>query len=185
MKIYKITNIVTGNYYIGKTTRTLDKRFYCHKYAALKNTKKSHLHLAMNKYGHENFIIEEICSAANECELNLLEMEYIINLLPYYNKAPGGKGGRFKGFNMTQDHKNKISIAMKGKKLTKDHIEKAAYNRSKIWEFIDPTGNRITIRNLSEFCRINKLNQSHMVSISIGRYGFKTHKGYRMVIEDR
>ena len=47
MKIYKITNIITGNFYIGKTIRPLEKRFYHHKYGAIKHKNKSHLQLSI------------------------------------------------------------------------------------------------------------------------------------------
>jgi group I intron endonuclease len=179
MRIYKITNIITGNFYIGKTVSSLEKRFYHHKYAASKYKNKTHLWLSMNKYGHDNFIIEEVCTALSENELNSLEVFHIATMKPYYNKAPGGKGGRHKGFNLTDEHKTNISKALSGKKLSQDHINKAAYARSKDYQFVDPNGNIIQVKNLSEFCRINKLNQSHMVSVSIGRHGFKSHKGYR------
>lgn len=179
MRIYKITNIVTGNFYIGKTIRSLEQRFYHHKYAATKHKNKSHLLLSMNKYGHENFIIEQLCSASNEEELNILEIQFIENLKPYYNKAPGGKGGRQKGFYLTKEHKEKISNAMKGKTLSEEHVNNASFARSKFWTFIDPNGNKIEIKNLSEYCRIHNLNQSHMVSVHNGKTGFRSHKGYR------
>lgn len=181
MKIYKITNTITGNFYIGKTVRTLEKRFYYHKYAASKYRNISHLQLSMNKYGYDKFIIEEVCSANSEEELNLLEIRYIEELKPYYNKAPGGRGGRSKGFILSEEHKSKIAAALKGKKLSKEHIDKAAHCRSKTWEFIDPNGKHIIIKNLSEFCRNNGLNQSHMVSVAQGRQGFKSHKGYKHI----
>jgi group I intron endonuclease len=181
MKIYKITNIITGNFYIGKTIRPLEKRFYHHKYGAIKHKNKSHLQLSMNKYGHDKFIIKEICPASSEDELNALEMKYIQDLCPYYNHAPGGKGGREGGFTLSKEHKNNISKALSGRTLSEDHILKAATGRSKEWKFIDPNGNILVIHNLSEFCRNNNLNQSHMVSVSLGRYGFKSHKGYKAV----
>jgi group I intron endonuclease len=59
--IYKITNLITNKIYVGYTSKTLNIRFYQHKYDALKENKdKSHLHNSMRKYGVENFKIEEI-----------------------------------------------------------------------------------------------------------------------------
>jgi len=178
MRIYKITNIITGKFYIGKTIRSLDERFYHHKYAAKNQDKKTHLMSSMNKYGHDNFIIEELCTATNENELSSLEIEYISKLKPYYNKAPGGKGGRNKGFYLSEEHKIKISSSLKGKHKSEKHIKNASYSRSKSWKFLDPNNNLIEIRNLSEYCRQNNLNQSHMTSVHNCRYGYNSHKGY-------
>ena len=57
--IYKITNMVNGKSYIGKTERSIQERFREHK--KLRNNRKHEkrpLYTAMNKYGVKNFKLE-------------------------------------------------------------------------------------------------------------------------------
>lgn len=61
--IYKITNLINNKCYIGKTERTINERWKEH----LKKSKSLDLPLyrALNKYGIDNFQIEQIeeCSS--------------------------------------------------------------------------------------------------------------------------
>lgn len=57
--IYKITNNINQKIYIGKTSQSIDKRFRSHINNA-RNHINRYLYDAMNKYGYENFTIEEI-----------------------------------------------------------------------------------------------------------------------------
>lgn len=60
-KIYKITNTITNESYIGKTIQTIEERFNEHKRGTLNNEKdKTKFHKAMAEYGHRNFEIELI-----------------------------------------------------------------------------------------------------------------------------
>lgn len=94
MVIYKLTNIIKPNsFYIGKTTKSLEVRFYYHKYNALKENSQTIIHKAIRKYKPENFLMEEIDSASCEEELNSKEIFWISKLKPRYNIARGGEGG--------------------------------------------------------------------------------------------
>jgi len=53
--IYKITNIINGKIYVGKTTRSLKDRWNRHIYDALSNRLDTHFSRAIRKYGPENF----------------------------------------------------------------------------------------------------------------------------------
>lgn len=94
MLIYKITNKINGKVYIGQTIRSLKKRFNEHC-----NNKKSTISKAIQKYGKENFTIEEIDGANNQSELNYKEwlLIYKFNSLTpngyniYNNKKVRGK----------------------------------------------------------------------------------------------
>lgn len=89
--IYKITNNLSGNFYIGKTTNPIEVRYSSHIQQANKNA-KTILHKAIKSAGVENFTIEII----EECEEELLnerEIFYIKELSPHYNMTPGGEGG--------------------------------------------------------------------------------------------
>lgn len=80
--IYCITNKLNGKKYIGQTTTTIDQRMSQH----FSKTKQSHckaLYGAIQKYGKDNFIIEEldkICSENKDTLVNMLnkmEIDYI------------------------------------------------------------------------------------------------------------
>lgn len=85
----------------------------------------------------------------------------------------------FRKLKKTEKHKNNISKALTGRKLSKEHIENSSLARSKEYKMLDPFGKIVVIKNMSEYCRKNKLNQSHMISVYLGRYGFKSHQGYK------
>lgn len=84
--VYKIKNIITGDFYIGSSAR-LNKRLRDHKNKLSKN--KHHniiLQRAYNKYGENNFIFEIICHCDESLNL-YLEQQYIDSTSPYYNIA--------------------------------------------------------------------------------------------------
>jgi len=92
MIIYKITNKITNDFYIGKTTKTKEERFQKHKYNSSYNS-KTYLYRAMRKYSVENFIIEEVESQIENEKLNEREQFWIEKLNPKYNMTSGGDGG--------------------------------------------------------------------------------------------
>lgn len=57
--IYKITNQINQKIYIGQTARDIKTRWREHKSHAICKY-DTHLYNAINKYGAENFIIEEV-----------------------------------------------------------------------------------------------------------------------------
>lgn len=59
--IYKITNLTNGKSYVGKTLSTIDERWNEHcRSVRRKRCEKRPLYSAMNKYGINNFKIEQI-----------------------------------------------------------------------------------------------------------------------------
>ena len=93
--IYCITNLVNGKQYVGKTTYSVTKRFKEHcKDSSKRRNEKRPLYDAMNKYGIENFVVEQLCECDNE-ELSSYEIQYIEKLNTYhtgYNVTKGGDG---------------------------------------------------------------------------------------------
>lgn len=92
--IYKITNLVNGKVYIGKTIYDCEKRFRQHLQEAKKHTHRK-LYNAINKYGQENFIVETLIEADNS-KLDELEQYYIDQYDSFrtgYNMTMGGDGG--------------------------------------------------------------------------------------------
>ena len=66
MQGYLITNLVTGKRYVGKTTKTIEKRWIDHKTGA-KRGGRTPLQRALRKYSSENFIIDPL----NPCEFDI------------------------------------------------------------------------------------------------------------------
>ena len=72
--VYVITNLITGMKYVGKTTRTIKKRFSEHASA------KNHLGNAIRKYGRENFKIEVLEECETPEQLDEREIYWIAKL---------------------------------------------------------------------------------------------------------
>ena len=93
--IYKITNLINGKEYIGQTSLSIQERFKQHIHDANKGYYNHRpLYNAFNKYGIENFIIEEL-EECNIEEVNQKEIEYINKFNTYfngYNATLGGEG---------------------------------------------------------------------------------------------
>lgn len=116
--IYKITNSITHQIYIGQTTRSVEFRWWQHKYP---NSKMSLLKRAIKEYGENSFIIEileEICHENRQelsILLNAIEIKYIKennSLYPNgYNVLKGGKHSPH-----TPESKEKIAASKRGKK---------------------------------------------------------------------
>jgi group I intron endonuclease len=94
--IYLITNCLNGKTYVGKTTKTLQKRWVRHLWS-MKTGDDTYLYRAMRKHGPENFSISFLCEAKDEEELNYLETMWILLLrtkdkMIGYNMTDGGDG---------------------------------------------------------------------------------------------
>lgn len=73
--IYKITNKLNGHFYIGQSV-DIKARWRCHCYSSRHLSDKDHyspIHLAIHKYGQENFIFEVL----ELCPENLLDEKEI------------------------------------------------------------------------------------------------------------
>lgn len=100
--IYKITNKINGQIYIGQSV-DIDRRFTEHK---TPNGKMSPIKLEIKKYGKDNFLFEVI----EECgadQLDDREVYWIEKLNPQYNRDKGGKGSR--GHNVPEDIRKVLS----------------------------------------------------------------------------
>ena len=83
MIIYKTTNLVNGNFYIGQDSKNNTK--YLGSGTLLKR--------AIAKYGIDNFIKEVLEVCISKEELDKKEIFWIEKLKPVYNIAKGGSGG--------------------------------------------------------------------------------------------
>ncbi|HQF37046.1 MAG TPA: GIY-YIG nuclease family protein [Candidatus Dojkabacteria bacterium] len=116
--IYCIENIITNKKYIG-LSRDINKRLWSHKTNLIKN-KHSNMHLqsAFNLYGIDNFIfyIIEECDKEdlNDKEIYYIELYKARNREFGYNILVGGGGTE--GREVTQETREKLSKAGKGRK---------------------------------------------------------------------
>lgn len=92
MYVYKITNIINGKSYIGKTIGNPEERLNRHLYLSTTGV-ETYFYSAIRKYGLENFLVEVLQEASSEKELNDLEVLWIKEQKPEYNMTSGGDGG--------------------------------------------------------------------------------------------
>lgn len=93
--IYKSTNIITEEVYIGSTTKSLEERISDHIQKANKNV-GGYFQEAIGTYGPEAFIWEQIDTAQSSNELAKKEIHYIEQLNTISNGYNCDKGGGFK-----------------------------------------------------------------------------------------
>ena len=143
MLIYKVTNKLNGKVYIGQTIRPLNVRWRQH--CNPSNSKCLGLHRAIQKYGKENFTVEQIDIACDRDELDKKEIywiDYYDCIVPNgYNLKSGGNGCRvseetrvrlgnaFRGRKHTEETKLKMREAHKGFKLSPESYAKSVVTK--------------------------------------------------------
>lgn len=128
--IYKITNNINQKIYIGKTLNSIEDRWKEH----LKDYKKERcekrpLYDAMNKYGLENFSIEQI----EECDSEIVNdretywIEYYGSFKYGYNATKGGDGKSYLDYNLvviTYNHLQSEIETAKNLNISVDSVRK-------------------------------------------------------------
>ena len=113
--IYCITNQVNGKQYVGKTTYSITKRFKEHCQDCTKERyEKCPLYDAMQKYGIDNFIVEELIQCEPD-ELSSYEILFIEKLDTFHNGYNATKGG---DGSILFDYNQIISLYKEGKSMT-------------------------------------------------------------------
>jgi group I intron endonuclease len=119
--VYKITNIITKEFYIGSSKR-LDYRRWGHLHKLRKNKHKNrHLQDSYNQYGEQAFKFE-ILEITNENVLKQKEQYYLDTLNPSFNICKNANSPA--GIKHTEEAKINMRNAHIGKKLSKESIEK-------------------------------------------------------------
>jgi group I intron endonuclease len=111
--IYKITNIVTKDFYIGKA-KNLSRRKTQH-FGDLRRGVHHNIHLqrAFDKYGESSFVFE-IALYCEDFELHYYEQKFVDILKPSYNIDLECVDSK-KGYKTSDATKAKISVGNKGK----------------------------------------------------------------------
>lgn len=153
MIIYKITNKLDNKIYIGQTTRLLRVRWNEH---CGKSENCKRLNRAINKYGKDNFTIEQIDSADTLDELNLKETKWIT----YFNSS-----NRKYGYNIELGGGNKFTGESTILKLKKRLHPSNYYNwsevmknKKKVWSNINYKGpkSKEHCLNISKNCHTRR-----------------------------
>ena len=192
MQAYLITNKINNKGYVGITTRSLDRRWYEHRFVA--NSCGQLLAKAINKYGEQAFEIMPIASAKTLENLKEVEKDLIIQFqtkVPFgYNLTNGGDG--VFGFKHTEEAKRKNAEAHIGKQAmlgkthsaeTKEKIRQSRLgipsksgNRQGIIVATNIlTGNEIVLDGAKEMIR-NGFSTGHVYKCVMGKR--KTHNGH-------
>ena len=131
--IYKITNTVTGDFYIG-SSKDVKHRLAVHKcQSTWKKCPNNQLYLDMKKYGVENFVFE-ILEEVEEEQLKEREQQFIETLKPTYNsnRANGLDIERYKEWQeeyrktdkckkYNKEYQKEYRQSEKGKKYNKEY----------------------------------------------------------------
>ena len=120
--IYKITNKINGKIYIGQTKHP-HRRWIEHKTKANKHRDNFPIHLAISKYGSENFLFEilEWTEDYNKREKELIE--FYDSISPNgYNIAPGGSNNVMFGENHPRNTVTDIKLKSIIEELYKNEL---------------------------------------------------------------
>ena len=117
--VYKITNTVTGDFYIG-SSKNVKQRWTFHKCpSSWKRYSNNQMYLDMKKYGIDKFEFQVIEEAEQE-ELKVAEQQFIEKLKPTYNQM-NASGWDIERRKESQKKYNKTE---KGKKSRKKAVNK-------------------------------------------------------------
>lgn len=113
MIVYRVTNTKNGKSYIGQTKQSLSRRWIEH--CQINRSCCRGLREAIQKYGKENFTIEQIDVASNREEASIKESYWI----SFYNSmSPNGynlQSGGMNNFQVCEETKLRVGDSTRGK----------------------------------------------------------------------
>lgn len=192
--IYRITCLANGKHYVGSAV-DLNRRWRNHRKALAKGTHGNpKLQSAYNKYGPDQFewaILEcvpnkEFLIAKEQSWLDALkaaERKYGFNISPTAGSTLGLKmSEEFKeekrrrmlgnkhtlGHKLTEEHKAKIGVKLKGGNLQEGHKKKIGESVSQEWWVKLPDGREYVVKSLQAFCRKHGLPFGVLYAIACG-----------------
>jgi group I intron endonuclease len=172
-KIYKITNTINGEVYVGCTVTTLKKRYHEHLYRCFKSDYKSKLYNSIKKYGEENFTIELIteCNVDKIYETEKLYIKQYNSFEDGLNSTLGGEGCL--GYTHSSEIRKKISKAVidgnshKGKTYDKLYGENSDTEKERRKESVkkhwDSLTNEERIERKEKIKEANRNKSTHSV----------------------
>ena len=148
--VYKITNTITGDFYIG-SSKNVKKRWTAHKCPSVWNRCPGKpLYLDMQKYGVDKFVFEIIAEVEAD-SLKELEQQFIETLKPSYNnrRANGLDIERHKEYQKEYRKSDKFKESRKKyNKSAKCKEYKKEYNKSdKFKEYHKKYNNQLCLYN--------------------------------------
>ena len=148
--VYKITNTITGDFYIG-SSKNVKLRWANHKVPSTWNEHPNNpLYQDMQKYGVDKFdfqILEEV----EESSLRELEQKFIETLKPTYNNynAKGWNTERYEEYQKQYHKTDKYKEYQKGYKQSDKYKEhKKQYNNKYKNQFCSYNGEKLTLNAL-------------------------------------
>lgn len=135
--LYKITNNINGKIYIGQTVHP-EKRWWEHRRRAITHHDNYPIHLAIAKYGEENFSFEVLEESENYDQREQQLIQEYNSLSPNgYNVALGGPAPVFYGENhprntVTEEQVTQIIQALQNNEITDRQIAKKYNTTDKI-----------------------------------------------------
>ena len=198
--IYKITNLINQKIYIGKTTKTIESRWNKHWADSIREDISNRpLYKAFNKYGKENFKIEQLeeCSIDELSDREIYWIEKLGSFKYGYNATQGGDGKHYADYDLiynlykegytirkiaelTGYDKDTVTTAINLQGIT--HEEKVARGRESIQHSVAQLDkNTKEILNIypslkEAYKAINKEHSGHIASVCNGKR--KTAYGY-------
>ena len=125
--IYLITNLVTGNFYVGSSVN-YKSRWSCHIHL-LENNKhfNSHLQRAWSKYGKSNFMFTVLIHIFDKHNLQVVEQQYLDYYFLNFSEKLYNQAKKVVG------HTN--GIDMKGEKNVKAKLTQIQVNEIRCFDF--------------------------------------------------
>ena len=114
--IYRITNTITGDFYIG-SSKNIKQRWAFHKIPSMwKQCPNNPMYLDMQKYGVDNFVFE-VLEIVEQDKLKVTEQQFIEKLQPTYNS------NNAKGLNIERrkEYKKEYNKSDKSKEYKKQY----------------------------------------------------------------
>ena len=114
--IYKITNTITGDFYIG-SSKNIKQRWAFHKIPSMwKQCPNNPMYQDMQKYGVDNFVFE-VLEVVEQDKLKVTEQQFIEKLQPTYNS------NNAKGLNIERrkEYKKEYNKSDKSKEYKKQY----------------------------------------------------------------
>jgi group I intron endonuclease len=171
MQLYQLL-FPNGKKYIGITSKTAEERFKTH----CVSHKKYPVALAVKKYGKENIVLTVLATVDSWELLCLAEIEAIEKINTKapngYNLTNGGDG--IIGLAVTEERKEKMRIAMTGKKASiESRIKMSIAQKNR------PPRTDITREKLREVSKNNRISRETREKMRLSTIGVKHTKERR------